>query len=160
MPKISIIIPCYNEEQNIQKLIMKISEVPIINKEIIIIDDMSNDNTREILKTIENEEIRVIYHHKNLGKGAAIRTGIISMTGDILIIQDADLEYNPHEYPGLVALILNDEADVVYGSRFLNNKRKGYLLNRYANLFLTKTSNLFTGLKLTDMETCYKVFKK
>jgi glycosyltransferase involved in cell wall biosynthesis len=158
---LSIVIPCYNEKDNIVNLVQKVLESPIKNKEIIIVDDMSKDGTREILKKqVKPLVSKIIYHKRNGGKGAALRTGFKAATGDVVIIQDADLEYDPNEYPLVVEPIFNNEADVVYGSRFLGQKRKGYLSNRMANLFLTKLSNLFTHLKLTDMETCYKAFKR
>ncbi|MBQ7066427.1 MAG: glycosyltransferase family 2 protein [Lachnospiraceae bacterium] len=158
---LSIVIPCYNEKENIITIVNKILETPIKNKEIIVVDDMSTDGTKEILE----EKVRplvskIVYHEQNGGKGAALKTGFAHATGDIVIIQDADLEYDPMEYELVVTPIVKGEADVVYGSRFLNSKAKGYLSNRLANKFLTKLSNLFTHLKLTDMETCYKAFKR
>lgn len=158
---LSIVIPCYNERENIVTIVKKILETPIKNKEIIVVDDMSTDGTREILE----EKVRplvskIVYHEVNGGKGAALKTGFTHATGDIVIIQDADLEYDPMEYELVVEPILQGEADVVYGSRFLASKAKGYLTNRMANKFLTRLSNLFTHLKLTDMETCYKTFKR
>ena len=158
---LSIVIPCYNEENNIVGLVHKVFESPVPNKEIIVVDDCSTDGTRKILEEkIKPLVSQVIYHKKNGGKGAALRTGFKAATGDVVIIQDADLEYDPMEYPQIIEPIFNDEADVVYGSRFLNSKMKGYLANRMANWFLTRLSNLFTHLKCTDMETCYKAFKR
>ena len=158
---LSIVIPCYNEENNIVGLVNKVLESPVPNKEIIVVDDCSTDGTRKILEEkIKPLVSQVIYHKKNGGKGAALRTGFKAATGDVVIIQDADLEYDPMEYPQIIEPIFNDEADVVYGSRFLNSKMKGYLANRMANWFLTRLSNLFTHLKCTDMETRYKAFKR
>lgn len=158
---LSVIIPCYNELNNIDEVVNKVNLSPIDNKEIIVVDDCSTDGTREILeKRIRPLVSKIIYHKKNQGKGAALRTGFAHATGDIIVIQDADLEYDPAEYPNLVAPILSGEADVVYGSRFLNGKAKGYFSNRLANKFLTFLSNFFTHYKLTDMETCYKTFKR
>jgi len=158
---LSIVIPCYNEENNIVTLVNKVLQSPIKNKEIIIVEDCSSDGTRTILE----EKVRplvsqIIYHEKNSGKGAALRTGFKAATGDAVIIQDADLEYDPMEYPRVVNPIFEGTADVVYGSRFLNQKRKGYLANRLANWGLTTFSNVFTHQKITDMETCYKAFKR
>lgn len=159
--KLSIVIPCYNEENHIVSIVQKVLESPIDNKEIIVVDDFSSDNTREILeKEIKPLVSKVIYQEKNGGKGAALRTGFQAATGDVVIIQDADLEYDPMEYPKLVTPIFEHKARVVYGSRFLNQKRKGYFANRMANFVLTKFSNFFTHQKLTDMETCYKAFRR
>lgn len=159
--KLSIVIPCYNEENNIEAIVEKVLQSPIENKEIIIVDDCSTDNTREVLRDkIEPLVSRIIYQEKNGGKGAALRTGFQAATGDVVIIQDADLEYDPMEYPKVVAPIFAGKARVVYGSRFLNQKRKGYFANRIANRILTIFSNFFTHQKLTDMETCYKAFKR
>ena len=158
---LSIVIPCYNEKDNIEKIIKKVLASNVPNKEIIIVDDCSTDGTREILKEkIKPLVSKIIYHKENQGKGAALRTGFKKATGDFIIIQDADFEYNPNEYYKLLKPLIKDEADVVYGSRFLNSKAKGYKKNIIANKFLTRLSNLFTHLHLTDMETCYKVFKR
>jgi len=163
--KLSIIIPVYNEEKTIEKIVRKVKKVPLnnIEKEILVIDDASLDTTVNILKErIDPLVDKVIYNPRNMGKGAAIRTGFKHATGDIVLIQDADLEYDPNEYPKLIQPILDDKADVVYGSRFLGGKphRVHMFWHQLANNFLTRLSNLFTHLHLTDMETCYKLFKK
>lgn len=158
---LSIVIPCYNEENNIVSLVNKVLESPIKNKEIIVVDDCSKDGTRTVLEEqVKPLVSKVIYHEVNGGKGAALRTGFKAATGDVVIIQDADLEYDPMEYPKVVNPIFEGKAKVVYGSRFLRQKRKGYLANRLANWVLTKFSNIFTHQKLTDMETCYKAFRR
>ena len=158
---LSIIIPCYNEQNSICNLVNKVLASPIKNKEIIIVEDNSTDNTREIIeRDVKPLVSKIIYHDVNKGKGACLRTGFEHATGDAVIIQDADMEYDPNEYTKLVEPIFNDEADTVYGSRYLNQRRKGYLANRLANSFLTNLSNFFTGLHLSDMETCYKCFKR
>ncbi len=158
---LSIVIPCFNEYDNIEGIVKRVRESAVAHKEIIVVDDCSTDDT----KTILEEKIRplvdkIIYHEHNGGKGAALRTGFKEATGDIVIIQDADLEYDPAEYPQVIAPILEGKAKVVYGSRFLGQRAKGYLANRMANKFLTVLSNLFTHQKLTDMETCYKAFRR
>lgn len=158
---LSVIIPCYNEKDNIVALVNRVLQSPVESKEIIVVDDCSKDGTREILETqVKPLVSKIIYHEQNTGKGGALRTGFKAATGDVCIVQDADLEYDPNEYPKVVEPIFNGEADVVYGSRFLNQKRKGYFANRMANWFLTNLSNFFTHLKITDMETCYKCFKR
>lgn len=158
---LSIVIPCYNEESTIETIVDKVLASPVSQKEIIIVDDCSKDGTRKILEEkIRPKVAQIIYHEQNGGKGAALRTGFQAATGDVVIIQDADLEYDPGEYPQVTAPIFEGRADVVYGSRFKNNKMKGYLANRMANWFLTRCSNLFTHLKCTDMETCYKAFRR
>ncbi|WP_420264229.1 glycosyltransferase family 2 protein [Candidatus Magnetominusculus dajiuhuensis] len=160
--KLSIVIPCYNEIKTIDSIIDAVRNSPYDDKEIIVVDDFSTDGTRERLKVLENKVDKILYHDYNQGKGAALRTGFKVVTGDMVIIQDADLEYNPMEYPKLVAPILNDQADVVYGSRFLGGepRRVLYFWHSIGNRMLTLVSNIFTNLTLTDMETCYKVFKK
>ena len=159
---LTVIIPCYNEEQHILRLVQKVLEAPVKKKEIIIVDDHSTDGTREVLeKEVKPLVQQIIYHDKNCGKGAALRTGIKAATGDVVIIQDADLEYDPMEYPRVVQPIFDGEADVVFGSRFLEGSNfGGYRLNRMANKGLTFLSNMFTGLRISDMETCYKAFRR
>ena len=158
---LSIVIPCYNEENNIEEIVRRVLASPIKNKEIIVVDDCSTDGTHEILANeIKPLVSKILYHKVNGGKGAALKTGFQAATGDVVIIQDADQEYDPMEYEKIVTPIFEDKADVVYGSRFKEGTRKGYMANRLANWFLTKLSNLFTGLDCTDMETCYKAFKR
>ena len=158
---LSIIIPCYNERENIINILDKIDQVEEIRKEIIVVDDCSTDGTREILENkVRDRVAQLIYHEKNGGKGAALKTGFAHATGDIVIVQDADLEYDPMEYKDVILPIVEEKAKVVYGSRFKNSPAKGYLANRLANKFLTVLSNLFTHQRLTDMETCYKAFRR
>jgi glycosyltransferase involved in cell wall biosynthesis len=160
---LSIIIPCYNEKKTIEQIVSTVINSPYPKKEIIIVDDSSTDGTRAILKNkIEGLVSKVIYQDKNMGKGSAIRAGIKSATGDIVIIQDADLEYDPDEYSLLISPIISNRADVVFGSRFRGGKetRVCYFWHRMGNGFLTFLSNMFTNLNLTDMETCYKVFRR
>ncbi len=162
--KLSIIIPCFNEINTIEKIIQAVKKSEVSDKEIIIVDDCSSDGTREYLEKIKsNGEVdKIFFHSRNLGKGAALKTGFASATGSIIIIQDADLEYNPEEYPKLLKPILDNRADVVYGSRFKGGSagRVLFFWHSLGNLFLTTLSNMFTNLNLTDMETCYKVFRK
>lgn len=160
---LSIVIPCYNEKASIRAIVDKVREAPVAHKEIIVVDDCSTDGTSDVLDTeIAPLVSKVIHQKQNGGKGAALHTGFAAATGDIVIIQDADMEYDPNEYAQVIEPICNDEADVVYGSRFAETKRydDAYKQNIAANLFLTRLSNLFTGLKLTDMETCYKAFRR
>jgi len=157
---LSVIIPCFNEEKTIREIIDAVKNAPVPNKELIIVDDFSTDGTRAILESeIKPLVSKIIYHEKNQGKGAALRTGFKAATGDIVIIQDSDMEYDPADYLVIVQPFLEDRADIVYGSRFLEKKNVGgYRMNYLANKGLTLISNIFTGLKLTDMETCYKAF--
>lgn len=162
--KLSVLVPVYNERQTILELLHRVLSVPI-PKEVIVVDDGSTDGTREILKEqVEGQlpEVIVLYHDKNKGKGAAIRTAIAQATGDYVLIQDADLEYDPREYPALLEPLLDGRADVVFGSRFLGGgpHRVLYFWHRVGNGFLTLLSNMLTNLNLTDMEACYKVFKR
>lgn len=160
--KLSIIIPCYNEKNFITKLIPLVKGSPVKEKEIVLVDDGSDDGTTDLIKNnIENDVDKVIYHSKNRGKGAAISSALRHITGDLIIIQDADLEYDPQEYPKLMAPILDGKADVVYGSRFIGEgPHRVHLFWHYiGNKLLTILSNMFTNLNLTDMETCYKLFK-
>tara|TARA_B100000700_G_C15013353_1_gene842098 strand:- start:333 stop:1046 length:714 start_codon:yes stop_codon:yes gene_type:complete len=160
--KITIVIPCYNEVNTIESLVKAVLSVKLKNKEIIIVDDHSNDGTREVLyNKIEKLVDQIIYHEKNQGKGAALRTGFSRATGDIIIIQDADLEYNPKEYSVLLKPILDGRADVVFGSRFQGGQahRVLFFWHYLGNKILTLISNMFTDLNLTDMETGYKVFR-
>ena len=165
--KLSIIIPCYNEKNTINiilnKIIQSLKNYKILNYEIIIVDDFSNDGTKEILKNLKiNEKIKIYFHENNFGKGAAIQTALRHITGDITIIQDADLEYDPFDYEKLLIPFFETNADVVYGSRFLGGGkyvRIHFFWHYLANKILTFVCNLFINLNLTDMETGYKVFK-
>jgi len=158
--KLSVVMPVFNEVGTIHTIIKRVQNVAI-EKEIIIVDDCSTDGTPELLKEVQEANVRVFYHDKNQGKGAALRTGLSQITGDICVIQDADLEYNPEEYHRLLKPILDGRADVVYGSRFLSSGEHRVLLfwHSIGNRFLTLLSNMFTNLNLTDMETCYKMFR-
>jgi glycosyltransferase involved in cell wall biosynthesis len=161
--KLSIIIPCYNEKDTIREIVQAVRTAPVAEKEIIIVDDCSTDGTRDILQSeIVPLVEMVIFHDVNKGKGAALRTGIRAATGDIVIIQDADLEYDPREYPLVIEPILQGKADVVYGSRFMGGRphRVLFFWHYMGNKFLTSLSNMFTDLNLTDMETCYKAFRR
>ncbi len=158
--KLSVVIPAYNEERWIREVVRRVQSVPI-PKEIVIVEDHSTDNTREVLKTIQDDNVHVFYQPHNQGKGAALREGFRQATGDVVIVQDADLEYDPAEYPRLIQPILEGKADVVYGSRFIGDSHRVlYYWHSVANNMLTTLSNMFTNLNLTDMETCYKVFRR
>jgi glycosyltransferase involved in cell wall biosynthesis len=157
---LSIIIPAFNEAAFLPEVIRRVEETPY-DKEIIIVDDGSTDGTREYLKGLASEGIKVIVHEKNMGKGAAMRTGIAVASGDVVIVQDADLEYDPKDYPVLLEPIMQGKADVVYGSRFLGGPHRVlFFWHSVGNSFITLISNMFTDLNLTDMETGYKAFRK
>lgn len=161
--KLSIVIPCYNEKNTIQDIVTAVKNAPVADKEIIIIDDCSTDGTREVLRTTIAPQVdKIVYHEVNQGKGAALRTGFRHVTGDVVVVQDADLEYDPQEYPLLLEPIESGKADVVFGSRFMSNRphRVVYFWHRIGNQVLTLLSNMFTNINLTDMETCYKMFKR
>ena len=160
---LSVVIPCYNELSTIEKIVDAVKKHTPIESEIIIIDDASTDGTRDFLKSQPSDWVgQILYHDVNQGKGAALRTGIEAAKNDIVLIQDADLEYDPKEYPKLLEPILEGHADVVYGSRFAGGEshRVVYYWHMVANQLLTLMSNMFTNINLTDMETCYKVFKR
>jgi glycosyltransferase involved in cell wall biosynthesis len=162
---LTIVVPCYNEKKTIADLIARVLNAPLpagIDREVIVVDDSSSDGTRDILAGIQDKRIQVVLHDKNQGKGAALRTGFCRAAGDIVVVQDADLEYNPDEYGKLLKPILDGRADVVYGSRFLtaDERRVLYFFHFMGNQFLTFASNLLSNMNLSDMETCYKVFRK
>jgi len=161
--RLTVVIPCYNEIKTIEQIIATVRASPVQNCEIIIVDDFSTDGTRELLQTSLHAQVdRVIYHDRNYGKGAALRSGFAGATGDIVIVQDADLEYDPQEYPQMIEPIVDGKADVVYGSRFIGSKphRVVYYWHMIGNSFLTMLSNMLTNINLTDMETCYKAFRR
>ena len=164
---VSIIIPCYNEKETIEKVFFKVKSSHILNKEIIIVDDFSNDGSVEIINKISKDnsesKLKAIFHKKNEGKGAAIKSGLKVATCDLVLIQDSDLEYDPSDYPNLLEPFIKYDADVVYGSRFVGGtgpKRLHLFWHTFANKILTLITNIFTNLNMTDMETGYKVFKK
>lgn len=161
--KLSIVIPIYNEAEHLEEILRQIEAVDIgMEKELILVDDCSTDGTRDILEKLQNSQdnsVKIFYHEVNRGKGATLRTGFQHITGDITLIQDADLEYDPQDYPKLLKPILDNEANVVYGSRFMEGRQQGLLRSYLANRFLTSLSNFVNGTNITDMETCYKVIK-
>jgi len=169
MPKLSVVIPAYNEVRTVHELLTRVAEAPLpegVTLEMVVVDDGSSDGTRELLADLAERAdpapFRLVLHEQNRGKGAAVRSGLEAGDGDLLLIQDADLEYDPREYPGLLGPILEGDADVVYGSRFLGGRphRVLFFWHSLGNRFLTTLSNMFTDLNLSDMETCYKVFRK
>ena len=163
MPMLSVVIPCYNEALTIEAIVDAVLKSEIEDVEILVVDDYSTDGTRDKLQEMQGKlSIEVVLHERNMGKGAALRTGFARATGDIVIVQDADLEYDPRDYPKLMAPILEGKADVVFGSRFAGGEthRVLYFWHYAANRFLTLVSNMFTNLNLTDMETCYKAFRR
>jgi glycosyltransferase involved in cell wall biosynthesis len=159
--KLSIVIPVYNEEKTIREILARVASLPI-PKEIVIVDDCSRDGTPAVLRELAKaSEVKVVFKEQNEGKGAALRTGFEHATGDIVVVQDADLEYDPRDILALLPPLLRGEADVVYGSRFLHHKPQDKsALHRFGNWLLTTASNVFTGLRITDMETCYKAFRR
>ena len=161
--KLSVIIPCYNESTTIVEIVQRLKALSLHDMEIIVVDDGSSDGTRAVLeKDIKPIVDKIIYHKINMGKGAALRTGFLEATGDVVVVQDADLEYDPRNILDMLKLIIDDKADVVFGSRFLggNPHRVLYFWHYIGNAILTFLSNMFTNLNLSDMETCYKMFRK
>jgi glycosyltransferase involved in cell wall biosynthesis len=163
LPALSVVIPCYNEVQTVEAIVAAVRASPVEDKEIIVVDDCSTDGTRDKLRALPvAEDLHVFYHEANRGKGAALRTGFAQASGDIVIVQDADLEYDPREYPKMIEPIQAGRADVVFGSRFAGGQSHHvlYFWHYLANKMLTLFSNTFTNLNLTDMETCYKAFRR
>jgi glycosyltransferase involved in cell wall biosynthesis len=160
-PLLSVVIPCFNEAATILDLLERVRSAPVPSKQIIVVDDGSSDGTRELLQGLQADDLTVLLHERNRGKGAALATGFAAARGEICIVQDADLEYDPAEYPLVIGPILQGKADVVFGSRFQGAAphRVVYFWHRLGNGFLTLLSNMFTDLNLTDMETCYKAFR-
>ena len=160
-PCLSVVVPCYNESATIKELLGRVLEQPWV-QEVIVIDDFSTDGTRDLLRTLDMDKVRVLEQPVNQGKGAAIRRGFAEATADFVIVQDADLEYDPEEYGSLLEYLVDGRADVVFGSRFLSGSahRVLYFWHSLGNKLLTATSNMFTNLNLTDMETCFKVFRR
>ncbi|MBI2042729.1 MAG: glycosyltransferase family 2 protein, partial [Candidatus Nealsonbacteria bacterium] len=160
MQKISIIIPVYNERKTLEEIIAKVEAAPVLglDKEIVLVDDGSTDGTRDILRKFEARH-HIVYHQKNQGKGAALRTGFMEATGDIVLIQDADFEYDPGEFPKLLQPILENKADIVYGSRNLQRNPRFRRSYYWGSIIISKMTNLFYGCHLTDVYTCYKAFK-
>jgi len=160
-PLLSVVIPCFNEAATILDLLERVRSAPVSSKQIIVVDDGSSDGTRELLQGLQADDLTVLLHERNRGKGAALATGFAAARGEICIVQDADLEYDPAEYPLVIGPIVQGKADVVFGSRFQGAAphRVVYFWHRLGNGFLTLLSNMFTDLNLTDMETCYKAFR-
>ena len=160
-PLLSVVIPCFNEAATILDLLERVRSAPVASKQIIVVDDGSTDGTRELLQGLRADDLTVLLHERNCGKGAALATGFAAALGEICIVQDADLEYDPAEYPLVIGPIVQGKADVVFGSRFQGAAphRVVYFWHRVGNGFLTLLSNMFTDLNLTDMETCYKAFR-
>jgi len=160
-PRLSVVVPCYNEETTIASLVAQVLRSPWV-AEVVVVDDGSADRSREILAGLSDPRLTVVLHEHNRGKGAALRTGFSRATADFVVVQDADLEYDPAEYGVLLEPLLDDRAEVVYGSRFLSGRphRVLYFWHSMGNKFLTLLSNMFTDLNLTDMETCYKCFRR